>query len=97
MFTFAKFIKFSKNEIIKALIMGSTYFSFERKYYLQVYIFPMGGLCSTIIADIVMENLETECLSKLDFTTITLLYFNKLKFTHEHFVFYLLIYKLHFF
>ena len=48
--------------------MKSTYFSFIGKYYLQVHGLPMGGPCSTIFADIVMDDLETECLSKLDFT-----------------------------
>ena len=38
--------------------------------YLIIYGLPMGGPCSTIFADIVMDDLETECLEKLDFTPV---------------------------
>ena len=66
-----KIYKIPKNEIIKGvkLIIRSTSFSFTEKYYLQVYGLPIVGPCSTI-DDIVMDGLETECLSKLDFTPI---------------------------
>ena len=50
--------------------MNSTYFSFKNKYYLQVYGLPMSGSCSKIFSDIVMDDLETECLEKLDFTPV---------------------------
>ena len=64
-----KINKIQKNEIIKGvkLIMKSTCCSFKGKYYLQIYGLHMAWLCSTIFADLVMEDLETECLSKLDF------------------------------
>ena len=68
----SKIYKIPLNEIVKGvkLIMKSTYFSFDRKFYHQIYGLPMGGPCSTIFADMVLDDLETECLGLLDFTPV---------------------------
>jgi len=53
------------------LVLSSTSFAFNGKYYEQIYGSPMGSLLSPILADIVMEDLETHCLQKLDFIVHT--------------------------
>ena len=42
--------------------MESTYLRFKEEYYLQIHGLPMGGSFSTIFSDIVMDDLETDCL-----------------------------------
>ncbi|XP_071578862.1 uncharacterized protein, partial [Temnothorax nylanderi] len=49
------------------LILHSTSFCFDGKFYEQIYGSPMGSPLSPILADMVMEDLETHCLSLLDF------------------------------
>ncbi|XP_071582490.1 uncharacterized protein [Temnothorax nylanderi] len=49
------------------LILHSTSFCFDDKFYEQIYGSPMGSPLSPILADMVMEDLETHCLSLLDF------------------------------
>ena len=65
-----KIYKIPENEMIKGvkLIMKSTYFSFKGKLYLQIYSSPMGGPCSAFFANSAVDDSETECSSKLDFT-----------------------------
>ena len=58
--------KIPLNELVKGvkLIINNNYFSFKSKFYHQIYGLPMGGRCSIIFSDIVMDDLETNCLSK---------------------------------
>jgi len=49
------------------LILSSASFSFGGEYYEQIYGSPMGSPLSPILADIVMDDLESQCIGKLDF------------------------------
>ena len=48
-------------------LLNSTYFTFNNKLYEQVYGTPMGSPISPILADIVMQDLETYCLKNIKF------------------------------
>jgi len=54
------------------LVLYSTSFAFNGRYYEQIYGSPMGFPLSPILADIVMEDLETHCLQKLDLLCISI-------------------------
>jgi len=58
--------KVPKNEFISAIefILSSTFFTFNNVIYQQTFGTPMGSPLSPIIADIVMQDLETCCLRK---------------------------------
>jgi len=43
------------------------YFTFNNMIYKQTYDAPMGSSLSPIVADIVMQDLETEYINKFDF------------------------------
>src|SRR5580765_4521485 len=49
------------------VILDSTSFCFEGQFYEQIFGSPMGSPLSPILADIVMDDLESFCLSSLDF------------------------------
>ncbi|XP_071581632.1 uncharacterized protein [Temnothorax nylanderi] len=49
------------------LVLGSTSFSFNGETYEQIFGSPMGSPLSPILADMVMEDLETHCLTMLSF------------------------------
>jgi len=49
------------------LVLSSTCFKFDGKFYEQTYGSPMGSPLSPILADIIMEDLEINCLADLDF------------------------------
>ncbi|XP_077277703.1 uncharacterized protein LOC143905912 [Temnothorax americanus] len=49
------------------LILQSTSFGFDGQFYEQIFGSPMGSPLSPILADIVMEDLETYCISHLNF------------------------------
>lgn len=55
-------------DLIKAieLVLTSTYFTFNDRIYKQTYGTPMGSPLSPIIADIVMQDLETSIISNLN-------------------------------
>ena len=57
------------DEILLAcdLIMDNTFFQFNNKFYKQLFGTPMGSPISGLFADIVMDDLETNCLSQLSF------------------------------
>ena len=55
----------SKNEFIIADFLDSTFFAFNNRTYKQVFSTPMGWPLSSIIADIVMQDLEEIALKKL--------------------------------
>ncbi|EFN65841.1 hypothetical protein EAG_08549, partial [Camponotus floridanus] len=48
-------------------ILDSTSFSFNGQFYEQIFGSPMGPRLLPILADIVMDDLETHCLSLLGF------------------------------
>jgi len=56
-------------QFIKALnfIMDSTFFTFNKVMYKQIFGTPMGSPLSPIIADIVMQDLERSAIEKLPF------------------------------
>jgi len=54
-------------------IFSSTYFTFNNVIYKQTFGTPMGSPLSPVIADIVMRDLENDCLRKLNFE-LTLYY-----------------------
>jgi len=49
------------------LVLSSTSFKFNEKYYEQIHGSPMGSPLSPILVDIVMEDFEVHCLGKLEF------------------------------
>jgi len=65
--------KLSLPQLINAveLLLSSAYFSYNDKYYSQIYGSPMGSPLSPILADIVLDDLETYCLQKFDFSIHT--------------------------
>jgi len=56
-----------KNEFLLAvkLILESTFFSFDSITYKQIFGTPMGSPLSPIVADLVLQDLETSALKKL--------------------------------
>ena len=66
------------DEIIKCtkFLFENTYFTFNNNIYLQIFGTPMGSPISPLFADIVMEDLENDCLRILKINIIELLYFN---------------------
>jgi len=60
--------KISKNEFLIAIkfVLSSTYFTFNNIIYKQTYGTPMGSPLSPVIADIVMQDLETSCLNRIN-------------------------------
>ncbi|KAL6421570.1 hypothetical protein ACFW04_014304 [Cataglyphis niger] len=60
--------KFNLSQFLYAvkIILDST-FSFNGKFYEQIFGSPMGSPLSPILADIVMDDLETHCLGLLGF------------------------------
>jgi len=62
--------KLSLSQFIYAidLVLCSTGFVFNDRYYEQIYGSPMGSPLSPILADLVMDDLETFCISRLDFS-----------------------------
>ena len=50
------------------LLMNSTYFQYDNKYYKKIYGTPMCSHISPIISDVVMQDLEISCLSQIDFS-----------------------------
>jgi len=52
-------------------LLTSACFTFNGNYFDQIHGSPMGSPLSPILADIVMDDLEINCLKKLDFTVHT--------------------------
>ncbi|EFN61454.1 hypothetical protein EAG_10027, partial [Camponotus floridanus] len=48
-------------------VLVSTSFSFNGQFYEQIFVRPMGSPLSPVLTDIVMDDLETHCLSLLSF------------------------------
>ncbi|GAB1867929.1 Reverse transcriptase domain-containing protein [Camponotus japonicus] len=66
----AKNTKFNLAQFLYAieLILDSTCFAFDGRFYEQIFGSPMGSPLSPVLADMVMDDLETQCLSSLNFT-----------------------------
>lgn len=64
-----------KSEFINAVrfVLDSTYFTFNKTIYRLSFDTPMGSPLSPIIADIVLQDLETKALESIRYTP--LLYF----------------------
>jgi len=60
--------KISKNELLLAIkfVLSSTFFTFNNIIYKQTHGTPMGSPLSPVIADIVMQDLETSCLNRIN-------------------------------
>ena len=52
------------------LLYHNTYFSFNDKFYKQIFGTPTGSPVSLILADIVMADLEEKCFKMLNYTLI---------------------------
>ena len=61
--------KLDKKEFLKELdfIMNSTKFKFYGKFYKQKFGTPIGSVISTMLAEIVMEDLEKTVFERLEF------------------------------
>jgi len=57
-----------KEEFIRVikLILSSTYFIFNNKIYRQTFVSPMGSPLSSIIANLVLQDLEDEALERIN-------------------------------
>ena len=51
-------------------LFTNTYFQFNNQIYSQIHGTPMGSPLSQILADMVLDDLETTCLKKLNFNPI---------------------------
>ena len=60
------------DEIHKAVtfLFDNTYFQFNEKFFKQLFGSPMGGNVPNQFADIVLEDLEVECIKKLSFIPV---------------------------
>ena len=56
--------------MIDHVIYNNTYFTFSNVIYKQLIGTPMGSAISSLLADIVMDDLETQCLKQLDYTPL---------------------------
>lgn len=65
--------KFSLSQFLYAVefVLDSTSFVFEGQFYEQIFGSPMGSPLSPILADMVMDDLETHCLNQLSFDVST--------------------------
>ena len=56
-----------KEEFLQAvrLVIDSIYFSFDNKFYKQKFCTPMDSSLSSLIADLVMQDLEAKTLEKI--------------------------------
>ncbi|RLU15076.1 hypothetical protein DMN91_012963 [Ooceraea biroi] len=61
--------KFNLDQFIYGIdvILNSTSFTFNGRFYSQIYGCPMGSPLSPIVADMVLDDLETICMERLDF------------------------------
>lgn len=62
-----RFTSLDKDDYINAIntVLSSSYFSYNKNFYKQVYGVPMGAPLSPIIANLVLEKVEEEILNKL--------------------------------
>ena len=65
----ARITKFNLPQFLHAIdvILDSTSFSFNGVFYDQIFGTPMGSPVSPILADLVLDDLEVDCLKKLSF------------------------------
>jgi len=65
--------RLSLEQLLGALdmVLSSTSFVFEGRIYVQIHDSHIGSPLSPILADMIMEDLETQCLSRLDFNVHT--------------------------
>ncbi|XP_055523233.1 uncharacterized protein LOC129717381 [Wyeomyia smithii] len=65
------------------LVLDSTYFTYRGIYHMQKFGVPMGSPLSPVIANLVMERLEQECMYKAEQKQIGMLVYRRLQFTVE--------------
>ncbi|RLU15924.1 hypothetical protein DMN91_011681 [Ooceraea biroi] len=65
----SSFTKLNLQQFLYAidLILSSTSFVFNKQIYEQIFGTPMGSPLSSIVADMVLDDLESQCLTNLDF------------------------------
>jgi len=65
----AKSTKFNLPQFLHAIdiVLSSTSFCFNGVFYDQIFGSPMGSPLSPVLADLVLEDLEVDCLKKLPF------------------------------
>lgn len=63
-------IPWEEMKIAINLLIESTMFQFDNKFYQQIEGTPMGSPVSPVFAEFVMRDLEASCLSQLDFSPI---------------------------
>ena len=61
-------INLNCSEFIKVItfILNNNYFQFNNKFYKQTFGSAMGNPLSPILSDIVIEDLELQCINKLE-------------------------------
>jgi len=69
--TIQKTTKLDLPQLLQFSRFSFKFFLFNGKYYEQIFDSPMGSHLSPILADVIMEDLETQNLQKLDFEVHT--------------------------
>lgn len=60
-------IQFDEYLEVVEFLMKNTFFQFNNEFYKQIFGTPMGSSISPNFANIVMDDLESDCLSRLSF------------------------------
>ena len=68
-----------KDSFLKAvkLVLESTFFVYRGNFYQQTFGVPMGSPLSPVIANVVMERLEQECMGRLEMNEIPVQYYRR--------------------
>ena len=68
-----------KDSFLKAvrLVLESTFFVSQEKFYQQTFGVPMGSPLSPVIANVVMERLEQECMKRMESNQIPVQYYRR--------------------
>ena len=52
------------------IIMSNNFFQFDNEFYHQIYGLAMGSPVSPVFSDVVIIDLEMECIAKIDFKLV---------------------------